>query len=49
VLVDQRLNIFCIKRAQFLWNALVEMSDSINAGTSSSVPAFLRNPRDLFE
>jgi len=27
---------------------LDETSDSTNAGTASSVPAFLRNPRDLF-
>jgi hypothetical protein len=32
--------IFRIKRAQFLRNSLDETSDSINAGTASSAPAF---------
>ena len=33
-----------IPQAQFLRNSLDETSDSISAGTASSVPAFLCNP-----
>jgi hypothetical protein len=40
---------YVISRAQFFRNALGDISESIKAGTSSSVPAFFRNPRDLLE
>jgi hypothetical protein len=33
--------------SQFFRNALGDTSESINAGTSSSVPAFFRMPRDV--